>query len=435
MTSAGQHDVVLRPHERIDDKLISLNDRSGITVLRGATVIDGIGGVQPDATVVIDGTRIRSVDGPAGAPAVPAGARVLDLAGLTVLPGLIDAHIHFLGKVTTQEGMAQLHPAPDLRFLRAAFELHETLTFGVTTVRALGHGPAEHTYALRAAVREGLIRGPRIQTSGWALSQSGGHGDVPVLPTAWVEEHWPRSAFCDGEVECRRMVRRNFGEGADLIKVYSSDNRGGLADFTVAELTAIADEAHRRGCAVATHSKTHESIRNALLAGIDTIEHGASEVHPDLLDTMAEQGAYLVPTLATVHRLAVEGREWNATTATIERCKRELDGRQRVVAAAIERGVNIMTGSDAAARAGFGLLSTRELALLVDAGMSTMGAVAAATSTAAAGLRLDQHIGSVTAGKVADLIVVAGDPLADIAILQDRARLRYILQTDEALTN
>jgi imidazolonepropionase-like amidohydrolase len=284
-------------------------------------------------------------------------------------------------------------------------------------------------------MKEGLLIGPRLLTSGWALSQTRGHGDVPQLPYEWVEHARPRSMFCDGEIECRRAVRRNFGEGADVIKVYSSENRSGAPNFTVAELSVITDEAHRRGKRVATHAKTYEGVRNALLAGVDTIEHGTPAIHDDLLEMMYEQRSFLVPTMATVHRVAYEGGDWEVSPAAMDQAKRELEGRQRMVRAAHERGVQIATGSDAGARAGFGLLSTRELELLVDVGLTPMEAISAATSVSAAALGLSDDVGSLKAGKLADIVVIDGNPLEDIRILQDRSRVRFVLQGHGQLTN
>jgi imidazolonepropionase-like amidohydrolase len=351
------------------------------------------------------------------------------------MPGMMDAHIHFMGEQHTDSFRVYLAPSDEVKFIRAAFELYQTLASGVTTVRGLGHGPAEHCYALRAAVREGLIVGPRLLTSGWALSQTRGHGDVPHLPYEWVEHARPRSLFCDGELECRRAVRRNFGEGADVVKVYTSENRSGSPNFTVAELSAITDEAHRRGARVATHAKTYEGVRNALLGGVDTIEHGTPEVHEDLFEMMLDRGSFLVPTMATVHRVAYEGSEWGVSAAAIESAKRELDGRQTMVRAAHEWGIPIATGSDAGARAGFGLLATRELELLVDVGLTPMEAITASTSVSAAALGLDANLGALQVGKLADIVVVDGDPLSDIRLLQDRSRVKFVVQSHDWLTN
>ncbi|MCV0384672.1 MAG: amidohydrolase family protein, partial [Erythrobacter sp.] len=289
--------------------------------------------------------------------------------------------------------------------------------------------------ALREAKRLGLLRGPRMQTSGWALSQTRGHGDVPSLPYEWVEHDRPRSAFCDGELECRKAVRRNFGEGADVIKVYASDNRTGRPNFTVAELEAIADEAHRRKKRVAAHAKTYEGVRNAIVAGIDTIEHGPDEVHQDLIELMLEHGTCLVPTLATVELLAVDGAAWGATPQTIERARREYEGRLEMVAECHRQGVAVAVGSDTGARAGYGRLCTRELELLTLAGMTPKEAICAGTSVSARAMGLDGEIGVLTIGKLADLIVVDGDVEEDIPLLQDRTNLRAILQTDVDLTN
>ena len=422
---AAAHDLYLPMGERLEGKLSRLSDASGTTLIRGGTVLDGRGGRFEDWSVRIEGARIAEVGPALGDP--PPDTTVIDAAGATVLPGLIDAHVHFMGTETADGHRSYIHPSEDLRFIRAAFELYHTLASGFTTVRALGHGPAEHAYALREAVRQGLIVGPRLLTSGWALSQTRGHGDVRSLPYDFVEHARPRAAFCDGEVECRKMVRRNFGEGADVIKVYASDNRTGKPDFTVAELTAIADEAHRRRRRVATHAKTYDGVLNALRAGIDTIEHGPSEVHPDLLAMMRDQGAVLVPTMATVHRVAVEGAEWGATPAAMDRARRELEGRQRSVRKAAEMGVSIAVGSDAGARGGFGLLPARELELLCGSGLRPLDAITAATWTASQALGLENQVGSLEPGKLADVVIVDGDLVEDIARLQDRRNVRHIV--------
>jgi imidazolonepropionase-like amidohydrolase len=427
------HDISLQAGERLDDKLTLLAPDHPAVVVRCGTVLDGLGGRVDNATLLIEGMRVTRIEtDPAGDPA---DAEVIDATGATVMPGLIDLHIHFMGRNEPEPTLDHLHPSHDMKFIRAAFEFGQTLASGVTTVRALGHGPAEHGYALREARNLGLLRGPRMQTSGWALSQTRGHGDVPSLPYEWVEHDRPRAAFCDGELECRKMVRRNFGEGADVIKVYASDNRTGRPDFTVAELEAIVDEAHRRGKRVAAHAKTYEGVRNAIVAGIDTIEHGPHEVHQDLIDLMLERGTYLVPTMATVELLAVDGAAWGATPKTIERARREYEGRLAMVAECHRQGVPVGVGSDTGARAGYGRLCARELQLLTDAGMTPLEAIRSGTSVSAGAMGLHADIGALTPGRLADLIVVEGDVERDISLLQDRTNIRAIFQTSAQLTN
>ncbi|MCV0377417.1 amidohydrolase family protein [Microbacterium sp.] len=427
------HDIGLQAGERLDDRLTILSPDDGALVIQGGTVLDGLGGRTEDATVFVEAMRVTRLE--PGIAEVPEGVTVIDAAGATVMPGLIDLHIHFMGRNEPEPSLDHLRPSHEMKFLRAAFEFSQTLASGVTTVRALGHGPAEHAYALREARRAGLLRGPRMQTSGWALSQTRGHGDVPSLPYAWVEQDRPRSTFCDGALDCRKAVRRNFGEGADVIKVYASNNRTGRPNFTADELEAIVDEAHRRGKRVAAHAKTYEGVRNAVLAGIDTIEHGPDEVHQDLIELMLERGTYLVPTLATVELLAVDGVAWGASPQTIERARREYEGRLTMVAECHRQGVPVGVGSDTGARAGYGRLCARELQLLTHAGMTPADAIRSGTSVSARAMDLDVEIGALTPGRLAELIVVEGDVEHDIALLQDRTNLRAIVQASAQLTN
>lgn len=423
------HGFEMAPAEMLDGKLIPLDSDSGVTVLTGGAVYDGQGNFYPQGSVEIVGNRVSRVS--AEALAIPNQARVVDVSGCTVLPGLIDCHIHFMGKTTTDSARSAIFPSRDVKFFRAALEVYQTLASGVTTVRALGHGRPDDTYALREAVESGLINGPRILTSGWAISQTRGHGDARPMPYEWVEEHRPRAAFADGPLEVRKLVRRNFGEGADVIKVYTSDNRTGRPDFTLEELEVIVEEAHRRGKRVAAHAKTYEGVRNALLAGIDTIEHGPSEVHSDLIELMLERDATLVPTLATVHLLAFEGEKWSATPETIDRTRREYEGRLEVIAAAAHAGVRIAAGSDTAARANYGTLLARELRLLTEAGLTPGESVVAATGASAQALGIDNAIGTLAPGMLADIVVFDGDLASDLARLEDRSNIRSILQTSE----
>jgi imidazolonepropionase-like amidohydrolase len=432
----GSYDYILNDGEALDDKLIFLAADEATTVIRGGRILDGRGGSIDNGTIVITGERISAVyDGPPPPDALPPSpTRTIDAVGKTVLPGMVDAHIHFSGNATADTWKYHLWPSEGLKFIRAAFEYYHALMHGFTTVRGLGHGDAEHVYALRQAKLEGLIRGPRTLHSGWALSQTRGHGDVPHLPWEWVEHARPRSLFCDGIEECRVAVRRNFGEGADVIKVYTTDNRTGKPDFTVEELQVVVEEAHRRGKKVATHAKDYHGVRNALLAGIDTIEHGTAEVHADLLGMMRDQGTFLVPTMATVHRVGHEGNDWGIAPPAQERAKRELEGRQKVARAAAEMGIKIATGSDAGARAGYGLLSARELALLADSGLSSMQAVVAATGHGVDALGLSDDIGTIVPGMLGELLVVDGNPLTDIGLFQDPRHIHTILQSQDPLT-
>jgi imidazolonepropionase-like amidohydrolase len=417
----------------LDEHLIAVADDDRVTVLRNARLLDGKGGDRARTRITIRGERIADIaDDLVPEPPDPA-ARVIDCHGRTVVPGLMDAHVHFLGNTAHDAINGHLRPADNERLLRATAEYAQTLRWGVTTVRHLGHGPAELAYALRAARAEGLVVGPRVLTSGWALSQTRGHGDVPELPFDWVDQHRPRSAFCDGPDECRRLVRLNLGEGADVIKVYGMDNRSGQPDFARDELAAVVDEANLHGVPVACHAKSVESVRRAVEAGIHTIEHGPAVVDRSLIELMAERGVFLVPTLAFLDDI-VRGGGPGVSEATRTERARELAGRMAVVCAAAEAGVRIATGSDTGVRENFGRLSVRELALLAEAGLEPQTVLAASTSVAAEALRIDGDVGSVEIGKLADLVVVDGDPLTNFGIFEQPERIVWIVQSSEPLS-
>ena len=414
------------------------------TVVTGGRLIDGSGAAPiGPATIVVRGDRIEAV-GPAGCVAVPSGPsiRVLDVAGQTVLPGLIDAHVHLTGDTGRSAYEEYLPGNAAYKTLRAGREAMKALRSGFTTMRVLGHGPAERVYALRQAVAEGWLPGPRLLTSGWAISQSGGHGNVSFLPPDLVQRFRPRSAFADGPEECRRMVRLNFGEGADLIKIYTSEHgpaRGrNITNFTIDEIRAMADEAHARGAKVAAHATNPEGVRLAIEGGVDTIEHGgdlSGEVAT--LRMMADRGTFLIPTLYINHAVATEGaaRAWSSEDrlpAVVERARRLLDAQRSFLKRAFGMGVKIAVGTDGGAL-GHGI-SARELELLVWCGLSPMEALTAGTETAAAALGLEDHVGTLAEGRLGELIVVNADPLADIRVLQRPENIKWILKSTNPLT-
>lgn len=419
----------------LTQKLTSVDDDTAV-VLKGGTLIDGISeGVLADAAVVISGDTITWV-GPTTELQIPADRtyEIVDVAGATIMPGLIDTHVHYLGDLNADPYQSYVTQDDGARVFRAARDLAKTLNGGFTTVRDLGHGNPDHAMALKRAINEGVIVGPRILTSRWAISQTGGHGNLHVWPYEWVERYRPRSTFADGPMGCRTAVRRNFGEGADLIKIYTTEGANDVPNFTLEEIQAMTDEAHSRGAKIATHAKAYEGIRNAVLAGVDTIEHGMQDAPPDLLDLMAERGAILIPTYANYYFLANEGEPWGVTpgrAASARRGLNAIDGALRDVKA---HGVKIALGTDTGHGGGPGVgKNAKQLELLVQAGLTPMEAIQAGTSVAANALGLEDYVGTIKAGALAELLVVDADPLDDISELQNKSVIRRVYKTRRGL--
>lgn len=412
--------------ERLPAFLNDIPPPVGLTALVGGRLLDpgandsggASGRAAGPSTILISGGRIEAVAAPDGG--LPDGARVIDIAGLTVLPGLIDAHIHvsMLGDAgrgpVPAKGAEPIRPGVEAHLVGRT--LRELLGFGVTTIRDVGaHGDV--LLDARQAVRYGAFPAPRMLLSGRIVSAT--------APGARFFPDMYREA--DGADDVRRAVREQIRAGADFVKVMSTGARSvelenpDPAQLTKAEMTAFVEEAHRQTYRSAAHCEGLAGTELAIAAGIDTIEHGFHlHERPDLLATMAERGIVLVPTLDFLHHVA-ESEAW--TPELVRQGIANLDHAQRTLDAARVAGVTIAAGSDGVTADGV----ARELGRLVEHGMSARDALAAATRGGATALGIETVVSSVLAGFVADLVVVDGDPAADVGLLGRADRIRLVL--------
>ena len=383
-------------------------------VVKAARLIDGRGGppVSP-AVVVIENDRIVAA-GPAAA--IPAGARVIDLGSATILPGLIEMHDHLTGS-PANHGYQSLGISVPREAIDGVVNANRTLQAGFTTVRNVGAGGFADV-ALRDAIVSGEIPGPRLVVSGPALGITGGHCDNNLLP---FEYHFTETGVADGPWEARAKVREVVKYGADVIKICASGgvlSKGdlpGTPQYTPEEMKAIADEAHRLGRKVAAHAHGTQSIQEAILAGIDSIEH-ASLIDDEGIRLAKEHGTYLVMDIYNDDYILKEGLKVGMLPESIEKEKTIGRLQRENFRKAVQGGVKMAFGTDGGVYPHGD--NGRQFAYMVQYGMTPMQAIQAATVNAADLLGWQDRVGSIEPGKYADLIAVPGDPLADIRVLE-----------------
>ena len=395
---------------------------AGLVAVRCGRLIDGKRAAPVgNAVVVVEGERIKEVG-----TAVPAGARVVDLGTSTCLPGLIDNHTHVLlqGDITSEDYDEQLlKQSIPYRAIAATAAVRTALLNGFTTLRDLEtEGAMYADVDVKTAINRGVIPGPRMFVATRALAPT---GTYPLQGYSWELRVPEGVQITDGADNLRHAVREQVKYGADWIKYYS-DRRYFMKDgvlhswvnFTDEEARAIVDEAHRLGRKVAAHAIGRDGIEAALKAGVDTIEHGDG-LDDELIDLMVRRGVYWCPTIF-VGAYVAEGRA--AAGAPI--WKTMVDLERQAFGKAVRKGVKISYGTDAGGYA-WTENQAKEFAYMVRYGMTPMQAIQSATSVAAALLGQEANLGSVEAGRFADVVAVKGDPLADIGELE---RVSFVMK-------
>jgi imidazolonepropionase-like amidohydrolase len=410
---------------------------AGTTLLTNALLIDCTGADPRErASVVVEGEKITEVRS-GGAGSTGGYDTVIDCAGMTLLPGLTDAHVHVGAVDVNILDQHREHPS-NLVALMMARILEDTLMQGFTTVRDAGGAD----WSFKAAVERGIVEGPRLLVSDRPLSQTGGHGDKRRIsetqePEIFCPTAGMRSVVCDGADEVRRAAREQLRMGADQIKVMASGGAMSPADelsatqYTLEELRAAVEEAEAARAYVMAHAYNDGSVRNCLEAGVRSIEHG-NLIDEETAQLIAEAGAYLVPTLVTYEALSEEGRSYGVPEAVIRKIDEAREHGIRALRFAYEAGAKIASGSDL-----LGPLQNRkarELEIKTEV-MSPMESLISATRTNAELFGMADEIGTVESGKLADLLVVEGNPMENMAVLQKRDNLKLIMQGGRVAKN
>jgi imidazolonepropionase-like amidohydrolase len=403
-------------------------------------LIDGTGRVADGMAILVEGEKIAKV-GLTQEVEIPEGAEVIDATDKTVMPGMIDAHLHVMGDgdPRTPWVARTVQASIGTLALMSYVNAKKDLEAGFTALRDAGNRGYVDV-ALRNAIDEGLLQGPRMKVAGRGLTTTGGHGDATkgLAPHVSLGDS---TNIVDSPDEARKATRYQIKMGADFIKIMATLSEyvrkfGGTCsqEMTFETMQAICKVAHWAGRKVGAHCHGGKGVTDAILAGLDSLEHGRF-ISDEQFEMMAERGVYLVPTLSPEGRAMEHGRE----AAGLKKDEdwewflRANDAMYDTVARAHRIGVKVAAGSDAAMPMVRHGENAYELELLVKAGMTPMEAIVAATKVGSEVLDMADQIGTIEEGKLADLLVVQGDPLADITILQETKRIKKVIKGGEVV--
>ncbi len=404
--------------------------------VKGKALIDGNGGpVVANPVILLDGERIAAVGSDKDIK-IPPGVEVVDASHCTLMPGMMDLHIHlcmFNNRTFKNYRVAQWEVTPHLQQMYAYFHAQLCFEMGFTTLRDLGQQSTrglmtESMCAVRDAIEAGVLSGPRIVVGAFTY-MTGSHLEL-IFPRA-AERHGFQSA--DGPWELRKLARMNLRAGCDVIKTCASGGGGtdkeepDVRNHTQEELDALVDEAHALHKQCAIHCFTPGAHRMALKAGCDTIEHMVFH-DDDSMEKILEAKMWLTPTLShrTDHAIAIR-KDMGTPEFTLRKMKTIQPHCYKTVQRFYNSGVNIAMGTDMGFEPGMGS-NAFELETYVGLGMTPMDAILTATRNAARALKKDKDLGTLDAGKLADIVAVDGDPLADIRILQERKRIQLVMK-------
>jgi len=404
--------------------------------LTGATVIDGHGGPPlKETTVLVEDGEITGV-GSRESITIENNVQIIDVGGHFILPGLIDAHVHIVG-VGNPGLLDNIVESNYLQAMRTVVEAGKLLEYGFTTVRS---GGSRYDIYLKRAIEEGTVIGPRILACGLALGRSRGHGDyirrdIYDFPEDFVKDNLPKAQLVDGVDEVRKAVRQLIGQNVDHIKFWATGGgawekeRATDFHFTRAEMEVIMEEAGMVGLPVMCHAESVESVKIAVDLGVRSIEHADDDNGFELDDEtcllMVEKNIFLTPTLAIFYFDLEEGEDiLPSWVRSLKRAKKH--------------GVKILLGTDTWADSAtpYGEFNITEIKLLVDVlEMTPLEAITAATKHGAEACGIDDKVGTIAKGMLADLLVVKKDPIADIEVLLNKANVKYVIKDGRFVVN